>query len=74
MKETEPKANRPPQSRVVVPPKKVVHMACRAKNGQGCGSNRAYISLMIPLGMAQGGGTVYHYRCEGCGGRFILTR
>ncbi|OHD26957.1 MAG: hypothetical protein A2Y38_08035 [Spirochaetes bacterium GWB1_59_5] len=61
-----------PQQRVVVPPKQIVHMACRAKGG--CGCNQAYISMMIPLGMMQGGGTVYHYRCCGCGGKFVITR
>lgn len=63
-----------PQLRPVVPPKEIIHMACRAKGGQGCGCNQAYVTMKIPLPFSQGGGTVFHYRCCGCGGKFIITR
>lgn len=73
MNDFEKKKNEPPQLRPVVPPKEVVHMACRAPGG-GCGCNQAYVTLKIPLPFQQGGGTVFHYRCVGCGKKFVLTR
>ena len=61
-----------PQLRPVIPPKQIVHMACRV--GGGCGCNQAYVTMKIKLPFAQGGGTVYHYRCCGCGKKSVLTR
>lgn len=58
------------QIKPTFPKKKVIHMACR----HGCGSNDAFLVMKIAIPMVQGGGTIFTYRCCGCGKKFIFTR
>jgi hypothetical protein len=60
------------QNKPVVPVKKIVWMKCRA-NGEGCGGNHAYATLIFAKPMIQGGGRTVRYRCTSCDGMFQIT-
>jgi hypothetical protein len=59
------------QNKPVIPKEQpLIHMSCR----HGCGSNQARLTMTFSIPVTQGGGTIYRYRCVGCGKIYTFQR